>query len=83
MTSSGFPELDQPEQDSAAISLPVSNSQREGLYVYRCPVCGKEHLVNQARHNTAYGRQLTCSCECEVRRRRKVKMKWRNIRPNL
>jgi hypothetical protein len=38
-----------------------------------CPVCGKMHAVNPARHSVSWGRQLTCSCVCEAERRRRVR----------
>ena len=38
-----------------------------------CPVCGKTHAVNPARHSVSWGRQLTCSCDCEAERRRRVR----------
>ena len=41
--------------------------------VHVCPVCGKSHTVNQARHSVAWGRQFTCSCECESERRRRMR----------
>jgi hypothetical protein len=68
------------ETTSTATNTRASWKERqESLHVYRCPTCEKDHLVNEARHRLAYGRQLTCSCECEVQRRKKVKMKWRNM----
>jgi hypothetical protein len=43
------------------------------MTIHVCPVCGKSHAVNAARHSVAWGRQLTCSCECESEHRRRVR----------
>ena len=43
-------------------------------HLHECPVCGKGHRVNAARHAVSYGRQLTCSCDCEGQKRRR----WRH-----
>ena len=49
-------------------------SDREGkIVIHICPVCGKSHTVNQARHSVAWGRQFTCSCDCEAERRRRMR----------
>lgn len=43
------------------------------MVVHVCPVCGKAHAVNPARHSVAWGRQFTCSTECESERRRRMR----------
>lgn len=43
------------------------------MTLHVCPVCGKTHAVNPARHSVAWGRQLTCSCGCESERRRRIR----------
>lgn len=43
------------------------------MIVHVCPVCGKSHAVNPARHSVAWGRQFTCSCDCEAERRRRMR----------
>lgn len=43
------------------------------MIIHVCPVCGKSHAVNAARHSVAWGRQFTCSCECEAERRRRMR----------
>jgi hypothetical protein len=66
--------------DAAAVTVPPARETLSARHVYRCPVCGTAHEVNEARHRVAYGRQLTCSCACEIRRRKAVKDRWRNRR---
>jgi hypothetical protein len=53
------------EADAIAPLPPLDRQQT--FHVHRCPVCGKVHQVNAARHSVAYGRQLTCCCACELR----------------
>jgi hypothetical protein len=79
MNSTDAEEPWQVASDVTAATRTLWKEQQENLHVYRCPTCEKKHLVNEARHRLAYGRQLTCSCVCEVQRRKKVKMKWRNM----
>jgi hypothetical protein len=43
------------------------------MMIHICPVCGKAHSVNPARHSVAWGRQFTCSTECESERRRRMR----------
>jgi hypothetical protein len=50
-------------------ALPLPDKRREITYMHECPVCGKGHRGNQARHAKAYGRKLACSIECESQRR--------------
>jgi hypothetical protein len=52
-------------------NVPSDNEAKMRVHV--CPVCGKAHAVNQARHSVAWGRQFTCSCECESERRRRMR----------
>lgn len=47
-------------------------TDKSSMHPHQCPICGKWHWVNQARHSVAWGRQYTCGRECEVRRR----MRW-------
>jgi hypothetical protein len=51
----------------ADANAPPPLERPQTFYVHRCPVCGKVHQVNAARHSVAYGRQLTCCCACELR----------------
>jgi transcription elongation factor Elf1 len=69
-------------QDPPAIAPPPPHKRQQVFHTYRCPVCGKEHQVNPARHNVGWGRQLTCSCACEIQRRKAVRRKWRNMQRN-
>lgn len=48
----------------------ATNQSGDSLHAHCCPVCEKVHLVNQARHSVAYGKQLTCCCECEAQKRK-------------
>jgi hypothetical protein len=54
-------------QEARAIAPPPPRERQQTFHVHRCPVCGKVHQVNAARHGVAYGRQLTCCCACELR----------------
>ena len=56
---------------SSVATHQLPNKRHEITYFHECPVCGKGHRVDQARHAMAYCRQLTCSTECESQRREK------------
>lgn len=71
-----FVEPVQYTDELAPVSLPVLVSRRDELYPYLCPTCGKEHWVNAARHNLAYGRQLTCGYDCESQKRKQWRLRW-------
>ncbi len=51
------------------------------MIIHVCPVCGKSHAVNAARHSVACGRQFTCSCECESERRRRMRRQIHDALP--
>jgi ribosomal protein L32 len=51
----------------------VPSDGEKKMITHVCPVCGKSHAVNAARHSVAWGRQFTCSCECESERRRRMR----------
>jgi hypothetical protein len=54
------------------VDCPESGRTRQ--HVHLCPICGKRHLVNEARHRVSYGKQYSCSSECEAKRRKE----WRH-----
>jgi len=53
------------------LNVPSDNEQK--MIVHVCPVCGKPHAVNAARHSVAWGRQFTCHTACESERRRRIR----------
>lgn len=63
------------ESKMALQQLPATPEKpgQNAMFPHQCPICGKGHWVNAARHSVAWGKQFTCSRECEIRRRRRWK----------